>query len=169
MPRMITYFRKLILMPLKISAWVLLPVGLALLRLRCRALGYRSAETGHCWFWGPPEFLTLCLKSMQRLSTMDQSLYESLSGQNLTIWYEPNGPAVFLRHFGISENFAAWKEQGIIACIICAHFTERLRLGRRLSQRLFDDPIVIRERIHESVRAWLDQHGFANELIECFA
>lgn len=99
---------------------------------------------------------------------MDPSLYESLAFQKLKLWYEPYGPMVFDGHFGISESFAAWKEWGVIACVLYAHFEARLRLERKLWERLFENPVVTRQKIHAAVRAWLKDHDFPGELVGCF-
>ncbi len=151
-----------------ILAEALLPVGRVLIRLRCRAAGYGRHEEGNCCFLGPPEFLVLCSKAMEQLSKLDWPLHQSLVSQKLRFWYEPHGPAVFAGHFGISEGFVAWREQGVIACALRAHFEARLAHGRPLWSRLRPEPHVVRERINAAVRAWLGEHEFPVELVGCF-
>jgi len=151
-----------------VTAKVLLPLSGVLVGLRWRAARYGRWRAGNCCFYGPPDFLAICSKAMEQLSVLDKSVYLSLLPQNFRIWYEPHGPAVFHRHFGISESYVAWREQGVIACVLYAHFEAKLAHGKAMWHMIIAEPRVVRQKIHVAVRAWLEDHRFPAELAGCF-
>src|SRR4051812_25367525 len=80
--------------------------------------GFQEFRIGKCYFFGPPEFLELCRGAMDQLFRLDKALFDSIRRQKLRIWYEPIRKTVFYGLFGIPNTFLAWKEQGVIACIV---------------------------------------------------
>jgi hypothetical protein len=140
----------------------------ALLRRRCGSAKYGRYSAGKCRFCGPPDFLALCGEATDKLSALDPHLYQSLLTRNLKFWYEPKGPAVFTGHFGISDGFVAWRHQGIIACVLYAHFEAHLIEGRSWWRVCMDDTRERRKRVDAAVRVWLEDHQFASELAEFF-
>ena len=160
---------RLIVLVLKfIFRQVQLPILRMVSKFRCWDGRYGRFQAGKCCFCGPPEFLSLCSNAMHALSLMDRPLFESVAGQKLMLWYEPQILVVFDGHFGISEKYVSWKERGVIACIVYAHFEGELRSGLRLWQRLYEDTAVTRQKIHRAVRGWLETHDFPRELVDCF-
>jgi len=143
-------------------------IGRMLIKFRCRDAKYGRFQAGNCCFCGPPEFLSLCSNAMDVLSLMDRPLFESVAGQKLKLWYEPQILVFFDGHFGISKNYVLWKEKGVITCIVYAHFEMELRSGLRLWQRLFEDTAVTRQKIHLAVHGWLETHDFPRELVDLF-
>jgi hypothetical protein len=138
-------------------------------RLRCRHLKYGRWQAGNCCFYGPPGFLALCSKAMEQLSTLDESLYQSLLTQRLRFWYEPQLSAVFDGHYGITEAHLAWKESGVIACVLFSHFEVKFVYSGPVWRRAIADPRVVRQRINAAARAWLREHRMAAELVACFS
>lgn len=152
-----------------ISLRAFLPLYARLIRLRCRCAKYGCWEAGTCVFYGPPDFLAVCSSAMERLSTLDRSLYGSLLAKKLTFWYEPQRLAVAERHYGISEAFVLWKEQGVIACLVFEHFEVELAWRRPLWRLCLMDRHIVWGQIHAAVRSWLEEHHFADELVRCFS
>ncbi len=105
---------------------------------------------------------------MEQLSSLDDSLYQDLLTQKLRFWYEPSGLAFFHRHFGIPKSYVAWKEQGVIACVLYAYFEAKLVHGRLLWCAVFAQPSVATRPVYATVRAWLEQHQFPAELVGFF-
>ena len=53
-----------------------LPLLRLFFRIKWRDLKYDHWQAGDCRFYGPPYFLAMSSKAMERLSTLDQSLYQ---------------------------------------------------------------------------------------------
>ena len=146
-----------------------LPLLRLFFRLKWRDLKYDHWQAGDCCFYGPPDILAVCSKAMERLSTLDQALYQSLLTQKLRFWYEPHqNNAYFDGHFGIPEAFLGWKETGVIACVLFAHFDTKLVHGGPVWYRMIADPRAGQQKINASVRAWLEENRFPAELVGCF-
>ena len=146
----------------------LLPLKRALAWLTWRGSSYRLWCAGRCCFYGNPEFLALCRSAMECISLMDPVLHAFLEQEKLRFWFEPSGQAIFPRYFGISNEYIAWRESGVIACICYTHFAANLGHDRGPWWRLTTKPAVVRRNLHLAVRAWLEQHGFPCELVACF-
>lgn len=105
---------------------------------------------------------------MEQLSALDQGVYESVLGQHFVFWFDPSGAAFFHRHFGIPESYAAWREEGVIACIVYAHFEVRLVHGKSVWRAILGTPRSGSALIHGAVREWLGLHRFLGELVGFF-
>ena len=99
---------------------------------------------------------------------LDQSLYRSLLAKKLKFWYEPRRCVLAERHFGISEPYFAWKEQGVITWLVYEHFEVELAFDKPLWRLCMRDRRVVWHEIHAAVRAWLEKHHFPAELVGCF-
>jgi len=75
---------------------------------------------------------------------------------------------LFFGLFGVSNRFVAWKERGLLSCIVYAHFDYKLLSANLISNALKADAWTLREAIHGPVRDWLAKHDFPVELIGCF-
>jgi len=146
----------------------MLAVGQALLRRTCIGRKYQQWRIGKCQFWGPPDFVALCRGALDQLSLLDPVLYQSLPDEDLTLWYEPKGPAVFYGHFGITDAFVAWQEKGVLACVVFVHFEAKLAGGKPLWRAFLADPSSARQKIDAAVRNWMAEHSFPAELANCF-
>ena len=146
----------------------MLALGRALFRRACAGAKYKRWCIGRCQFWGPPDFLALCSKSLDQLARLDAGLYQSLPSEDITLWYEPKGPALFYGHFGISEAFAAWGESGVLAGVLFLHFEAKLAAGKPLWRAFLANPCSAREQINLEVRNWMAEHNFPAELANCF-
>jgi len=134
------------------------------MRRRFRAAKYGYYRVGSCRFWGPPEFLALCSRAIDQLATLDPGVHGSVLTENLELWYEPAWHVIFYGHFGVSDSFVAWKEQGVIACVIFLHLEAQLAHGRALWRAFAADPFAARQRVADATTAWLAKHGFPAEL-----
>jgi len=94
------------------------PPGRALIRRRCWAAKYSSFDLGNCSFYGPRDFIALCKNAMEQLSMLDPGLYEAALTQKLMLWYEPENVKNYFCMFGVPDSFVAWKEQGLISCVV---------------------------------------------------
>jgi hypothetical protein len=106
---------------------------------------------------------------MEQLSILDQSLYWSLLAKKLRFWYEPQGRVLAERHYGISESFVAWKEQGVIACLVYEYFEAELAFDKPLWRQCTRGRWVVHHEIYVAVRGWLEKRRFPAELVGCFS
>ena len=130
--------------------------------------GFEAFAIGKCLFFGPPKFLELSRRAMDQLSTLDKPLSEAVRRQKLRIWYEPSRIIVHYGLFGVPDSFLAWQEQGLLACILYAHFDARLLELGAIGQAITAEPSALGESVKSPVRAWLETKGFASELVACF-
>jgi len=99
---------------------------------------------------------------------MDQPLHRALLAQHHRFWYEPKGAVLAERHYGIPETFVAWKELGIITCLVYEHFEANLAFDRPLRHLCTMDRHNLRSGIHAAVRKWLEERRFPAELCGSF-
>lgn len=125
-------------------------------------------RAGDCAFYGSNEFIDHCRKAMEMLNLVDPSMYRLVTSERLGFWHEPRGPAVFSRHFGIPDSYLAWGEQGVIACILYAHFRFAWESTAGLRGMLRQHPATVKRGIESSVQQWLREHSFAPELTASF-
>jgi hypothetical protein len=145
-------------------AWLLRPFSAATVPLRCRLGHYAKWCAGRSVFYGPPEFLAVCQTAMKELETTDAALSQSILTRKFRVWYEPAGPAFFYKHFGISEAYFAWRDQGIIACLAYLHFEAQLAHGAKAWGSALRDYPVLEAKVYAAVRGWLHEHQFPQDL-----
>jgi hypothetical protein len=102
------------------------------------------------------------------LSQIDPELYAVVAQTRLEFWLEPKGPICTKARCGVSSQFVAWKEHGVIACVVYTHFMTRIGYEKPI-RRLNQSQIRRADRvIHSTVRSWLEEHAFPKELAACF-
>ena len=136
--------------------------------VRCKTGRYKRLQLQQCSFYGPAEFLSVCLSAMTTLSQLDKPLYESLVKGRYVFWHEPAGIVFFKEHCGIPDSYLAWKERGIIACIVHSYFVAKLAYGDPPVSFARDEARLVDQEIWTNVQAWLDKHEFPLELVSCF-
>ena len=97
---------------------------------------------------------------MDKLQTADPALFLSILQEKFCVWYEPRSPAFFYKHFGISEAYFAWREQGIIVCLVYLHFEAHLAHGARARKLALRDYPALEAAVYAAVRHWLNEHQY---------
>jgi hypothetical protein len=149
---------------------LLFPVECAFWRIRFLLGKYQRLRIQKCYFYGPQEFISIATKAMDMLRDLDRPVYDGLVRGKYVFWDEPVGGVSFESHCGIPRGFSSWKEQGIIVCVIQSYMGTKLaRLDRSVLRRNGKEwQASTHRRVYSATRAWLEQHGFPNELVNCF-
>ena len=109
-------------------------------------------------------------RAMDMLRDLDKPVYDALVSGNYVFWDEPAGGGFFGRYCAIAPAWSAWKEHGIIACMIQSYMGNTLvRLDRSVIRRGGKEwQATMYKRAYSGTRAWLEQHGFPQELADCY-
>jgi hypothetical protein len=157
--------------PIKpILSKLILPMAIAVVRSRARRAKHGNWQAGNCCFYGPPEFLAVCSKATKMLSVLDQPIYQSLLEKRLWFWFENelHKPAWGERGVGISPQWLAWNEQGVISCLIYEQFEVELIYSKPLWRQCLMNWTLISQQVYYRTHAWLKEHDFPCELVDCF-
>ena len=149
-------------------AQVSFPLNKVIWKVRCRLAKYDALRIQNCYFYGSPDFVSISKSALSLLDVLDKPLHDSLLKSDYLFWEEPAGALYLKRLCGIAPEFVAWKQQGIIACVIHAYFENEF---------VYADSSLIFQRNRldssfmkalKSTRDWLNNHEFPCELAECF-
>ena len=155
----------------KAVVWkLLLPILTLLVLLSYRLFrGYARLKIGECRFYGPQGFLDLCKRALEMLDGCDRAVYQAVVSGRFVCWYEPRGSLAYFRHLcPVSEAYFAWREQGVITCLVYSYFKTKMYHEHRAS--LYDNAKFLQEHrlVYRHVGCWLESHGFPHELIQLF-
>ena len=149
--------------------YVMLPSILLALPLAMKEGGIRRLRIGKLSVWGNPVFLELCKSSIERLKSLDATLYQALT-QCRRVWVlqdpEHIGDATPLRIFMVNSAYLAWQSDGIIARLIYMAFCMSGFSGRHTSEVESRD---IYQKVMKNSRSWLETRGFPQQLVDCYA
>ncbi|MDB6064439.1 MAG: hypothetical protein JWR26_647 [Pedosphaera sp.] len=164
------WFLKLIKLNLqRFTAFCLFPVGCAIVAFRVQRAKYSRWQIGKCVYHGSEDFLEASSRAVEALSRLDKSLHESLISSHFEFWYEPAGLFLFKRHCGISKEYFAWGESGILVCMLFTYFSTKLLYEGQPALMKSRESSSITRTINDKVRGWLELNSFPPELIRCFA
>ncbi len=149
-------------------AQVLFPLGKLISRLHFLVGDYMCANIGRCYYYGPVQFVQLFTESMKILHVEDKLVYMAVTEMDFTFWDEPARPVFIKRFCGIAPEYKAWKEQGIITCVIYTFMENKLVFANYslICQRGSLDSIY--NQVLADTRSWLEHHKYPQELIDCF-
>jgi hypothetical protein len=130
---------------------------------------YGRVTVGESQFYGGKDFLSMSNNAMTMLSELDGQLYNSLTMLPFTFWEEPIRTTWFKLHCGVGPEYLAWKEKGIILCVVYAHIQYELAYsGRSRHFRKQAVEAIKTNKQFARARAWLEKHDFPPDLTRCF-
>ena len=95
---------------------------------------------------------------MNMLSVLDKAIYESLVKGNYRFWHEPAGLTCFKKSCGIPDSYLAWKEQGVIACLVHTYFSAELAYKDRHFMYVGDNTSLVKQEIETRMQSWLSKN-----------
>jgi hypothetical protein len=90
-----------------------------------RFMRHSRLRVGTLTFWGPPEFLSTCRASVERLQSLDPELHKHVTERERLCFYYSGKrleQALFPRSFSINDGYADWHSDGIISRLVYAAF-----------------------------------------------
>jgi hypothetical protein len=152
-----------------LASQILFPFEKAMWTVRCKIERYHCLRLKNCTFYGSADFILLCENAVQKLSTLDKAMHDSLLMGGYLIWEEPAGSMNYAKRLcGIAPEFVAWRELGILVCITWTVFLNELAYSR---PALMFDKRLMNELITKASRdagTWLQEHDFPQVLVECY-
>ena len=152
-------------------AYIYAPVFWSMFYVLQRLMEHSRLRVGTLTFWGPPEFLSTCSASVERLQSLDAELHERVTEHERLCFYHSGKrleQAFFPRSFSVSDSYADWQSDGIIARLVYAAFLARafprqvISAADRLAARARHDDVLAQ------TGAWLAARSFPEPLVECF-
>lgn len=152
-------------------AYIYAPLFWSMFYVLQRLLGHSRLRVGTLTFWGPPEFLSTCSASVERLHHLDPELHDRVTEHERLCFYHTEKrleQAVFPRVFSVSDSYADWHSDGILARLVYAAFLasafplQIISAAERRAARATHRDVMAR------TGAWLAARSFPEALVECF-
>jgi hypothetical protein len=145
------------------------PIVRVSLNLFARLSRYQCVFVGAWRFAGPPAFLELVEEAEQRLRAEDSLLFSRMDARFLVL-YDPKHlfSFPFWKCGGISEHYAAWGAEGVLAGWIYLLYDLISVDKGRWALRHEEMTISANQRAKANTREWLIEHKFPTELSDAF-
>ena len=129
---------------------------------------FRTLRVGKTTFYGPEAFLNLCQQAMEKLKDLDGALFLAITRTAYVFWYDQCRPIHFNRHYAINDGSCGWKEAGVIAALVYAHYRSSLEShSLPLSGR--DALESFKREMRNKTLLWLLKNDFPAELANYYA
>lgn len=133
-----------------------------------RMTGCQRYRFGRCSYWGQPQDIRIFQDAVTQLAQLDAHLHQKiLNGDALVFWYHKTDlrDERFTMTFSITDNYLAWKQDGIIVRLVYSHFLTE-DLGRTVYPRL--DSLRRHNELRLKTLKWLWLHNLPEGLQKPF-
>lgn len=136
-----------------------------------RKEGYKTLVHGWSRFVGPPNFLDVCGRAVQKALSVDREFLQPLLEVKGVLLF-PEDPQIgfysnqIYGRFCVSESYLAYEEEGFVALLVFIAFLKKEQIFFAGWETAI--PTKSKNEIMQDVANWLSKYSFNPQLVQTF-